>query len=214
MEESGSLLPGLVRKCGPLIYLTLLIQSSLVQRLVIVLLYLHTSLILVFVVGEHDLELAVQLARLGLSGLFTVEVLLRFTVLTFLHWEDTGSGPFKERLVKWASRLSRLNVVDFTLVVGGTAANFAWLYLDSNYRPDPESKMTLFIAKGLCVVFSTILFILRLLANSEEAKKYYRLMRMILPVMFDLTFLFFISIFLFAALGETIFTESSRKAAG
>lgn len=212
-EEETNLMSGLLKKSGGkcLIYLTLTVQSGALQRVVIVLLCLHTFLILVFKTGSEDLALTVQFLRLGISALFVVEVLARMILLAYLHWEDSARGrsrTLKERFVRWIKRASVLNIADVVLVVLGTTANLMWFFVDRN--PTPHGKLTPYIAKGLCVVSATILFILRLLVNSEEATKMFALMKLIIPVMFDLSAIFFIVIYFFASFGETIFTDSVR----
>ncbi|KAL5255620.1 hypothetical protein ACHWQZ_G011004 [Mnemiopsis leidyi] len=212
-EEGTNLISGLVKKSGGkfMIYLTLTIQSTALQRVVIILLFVHTFLIVVFQAGEEKLSYVVQWLRVGISALFVLEVSVRFSVLAYLHWEDSGRMNRTHRVMRWIKRASLMNVIDVVLVILGTTANSLWFYIDESYVVPENSKLTEFIAKGLCVVSSTIIFILRLLVNSEEATKVYALMKLIFPVMKDLSALFVIVIYSFACFGETIFTESVKQ---
>ena len=215
-EEDTNLMSGLVKKSGGkcMIYLTLTIQSTALQRAVIILLFLHTFLIVVFQTGQEELGMIVQWLRVGISALFVVEVFIRFSVLAYLHWEDSGRKDRTHRFMRWIKRASVMNIVDVILVVLGTVANACWFYIDTSYEPPGGSKLTKYIAKGLCVVSSTILFILRLLVNSKEATKMYALIKLIIPVMIDLSALFIIVIYSFASFGETIFTNSVKEGFG
>ena len=217
-EEDTNLMSGLVKKSGGkfMIYLTLTIQSTALQRVVIILLFVHTLLIVIFQAGEEELAYVVQWLRVGISALFVLEVSLRFSILAYLHWEDSGRKNRTHRVMRWMKRASLMNVIDVVLVILGTTANGLWFYIDVSYAvPDSENtKLTPFIAKGLCVVSSTIIFILRLLVNSEEATKVYALVKLIIPVMKDLSALFVIVIYSFASFGETIFTHSVKNTNG
>ena len=169
------------------------IQSSHFQRFIITLLLLHATLIAVFQTGDVSLETGVQWARVVISCVFIVEVTLRIAALSH-------SSCLSMRSVTFA--------LDVLFVVLGSLANGLWFFVGGLTASD------LYLSKGLCVVLSTIIFLLRFLINSAEARKMLLLLKLVIPVIFDLSALFFICLFSFASLGDTMFVASVHNPKG
>ena len=187
------------------IYLTLFIQSPVLQRLIIILLIFHTFLFVLSDVTHPTLGQVVQYIRVGLSCIFTIETALRFSILAYLNWDGDSPKPFKCKLNRWVAMVSARNIVDGVMVVLALCFNILALliYLDV-IVPDPND-ITPYLAKGLCIVASTIFLMVRLLLNLSTFKRLYSLVKIFVPVLLDLTWLYLICVFSFASLGETIF---------
>eukprot|EP00116_Pleurobrachia_bachei_P003055 sb/3463317/ len=101
--------------------------------------------------------------------------------------------------------VSARNIVDGMMVVLALCFNILSLliYLEI-IVPDPN-EITPYLGKGLCIVISTIFLMVRLLLNLSTFKRLYSLVKIFVPVLLDLTWLYFICVFSFASLGETIF---------
>lgn len=142
-SDTSDLLNNIRKPGGKLrIYLISIMQSAIISRIVIVLLYLHSLCFLIYEYENKDLELVVQCVRAVITFVFIVEALARILGLGLQY-------------------LARSDYVDIMLVVVGGLANLIWFYF--NWKG-------LYIYKGICVVVASVSFMARLAVNSAQVK--------------------------------------------
>eukprot|EP00118_Oscarella_pearsei_P004455 m.19116 g.19116 ORF g.19116 m.19116 type:complete len:1269 (+) comp27790_c0_seq3:144-3950(+) len=157
-----------------------LVDNLRFGRFIVLLIVIHSILFCIKWRGiSYDVELGVQIPRTVIVGIFFFEMLLRI-----IGWGSTVIHNYAE-------------IFDAFLVFGAVGANVAW-YLISWER-----------GKGIMVVASSLCVLLRLSFNPPELKKLVVNTAVSFgTIMWDLTILYLIALYVFSVIGMESFYET------